>query len=76
MWEFLPFGGGPRICPANQQVYTHFVYAMVRLAREFATIENRDPTKDYVTSFKLTAESRNGVKIALLPERAQPHLTL
>ncbi|KAL9116042.1 MAG: hypothetical protein Q9227_000410 [Pyrenula ochraceoflavens] len=67
MWEFLPFGGGPRICPALQQVYTYFVYLMIRLAQEFEAIENRDPVYEYVKTVMLTLESKNGVKIALIP---------
>lgn len=67
MWEFVPFLGGPRICPAQQQVLTQAVYVLVRLVREFAGIENRDPTREYVEMTKMTVESRNGVKIALFP---------
>ena len=65
MWEFVPFLGGPRICPAQQQVLTQAVYVLVRLVREFASIGNRDPTLKYVEMTKMTVESRNGVKIAL-----------
>ena len=67
MWEFVPFLGGPRVCPAQQQVLTQAVYVLVRLVREFAGIENRDPTLEYVEMTKMTVESRNGVKIALCP---------
>ena len=67
MWEFVPFLGGPRICPAQQQVLTQTVYVLVRLVREFAGIENRDSTQEYVELTKMTVESRNGVKIALFP---------
>lgn len=67
MWDFVPFLGGPRICPAQQQVLTQAVYVLVRLVREFSTIENRDPTQEYVELTKMTVESRNGVKIALFP---------
>ena len=67
MWEFVPFLGGPRICPAQQQVLTQAVYVLVRLVREFPSIENRDSTQEYVEFMKMTVESRNGVKIALLP---------
>lgn len=67
MWDFVPFLGGPRICPAQQQVLTHAVYVLVRLVREFSGIENRDPTREYVELTKMTTESRNGVKIALFP---------
>ena len=67
MWEFVPFFGGPRICPAQQQVLTQAVYVLVRLVREFAGIENRDPTWEYVESARMAVMSRNGVKIALIP---------
>ncbi|KAL9108290.1 MAG: hypothetical protein Q9227_006887 [Pyrenula ochraceoflavens] len=66
-WEFVPFGGGPRICPALQQVLTNFLYVLVRLAKEYERIENRDPVMEYVTEWTNTLESRNGVKIALIP---------
>lgn len=42
MWEFVPFLGGPRVCPANQQVLTHASYTLLHLTREFSSIENRD----------------------------------
>ncbi|KAL9623029.1 MAG: hypothetical protein Q9160_002748 [Pyrenula sp. 1 TL-2023] len=67
MWEFVPFSGGPRICPANQQVQTYFVYVLVRLTQAFARIENRDPEWDYVETMKLTTESKNGAQVALIP---------
>lgn len=67
LWEFVPFLGGPRICPAQQQVLTQAVYVLVRLVREFERIENRDPAAEYVELTKMTTESRNGVKIALIP---------
>ena len=67
MWEFVPFLGGPRICPAQQQVLTQAIYVLVRLVREFLVIENRDPTQEYVELTKITVESRNGVQIGLFP---------
>jgi cytochrome P450 len=65
MWEFVPFIGGPRMCPAQQQVLTQSVYLLVRLTREFVRIENRDEVWEYVESSKGVTESRNGVKVAL-----------
>jgi cytochrome P450 len=65
MWEFVPFLGGPRMCPAQQQVLTQSVYLLVRLTREFVKIENRDEVWEYVESSKGVTESRNGVKVAL-----------
>ena len=66
MWEFIPFSGGPRICPAQQQVLTQVTYLLVRLAREFKRIENRDGVLEYVEFVKTLTQSRNGVKVALL----------
>lgn len=65
LWDFVPFYGGSRICPANQQVLTYASYTLVRLTREFAAIENRDPKMEYVELTKMTTQSRNGVKITL-----------
>ena len=65
MWDFVPFLGGPRICPAQQQVLTQAVYVLVRLVTVFARIENRDPMQEYIELTKMTVESRNGVRIAL-----------
>ncbi|KAN0098399.1 cytochrome P450 family protein [Hyaloscypha variabilis] len=63
MWEFIPFLGGPRMCPAQQQVLTQSVYFLVRLTREFVRIENRDEVLEYVETTRGTVESRNGVKV-------------
>lgn len=65
-WEFTPFFGGPRICPAQQQVITQSLYLLVRMTREFVRIENRDPVVEYVEQVRLSTTSRNGVKVALL----------
>jgi cytochrome P450 len=63
-WHFVPFLGGPRICPAQQQVLTQAVYLLVRLTREFKRIENKDPVEEYVGLVKALTESKNGVKVA------------
>jgi len=65
LWEFVPFSGGPHICPANQQVLTYAIYTLVRLTREFVSIEKRDSVLEYVELMKMTTQSRNGVQIAL-----------
>ncbi|KAG6040619.1 hypothetical protein E4U41_007683 [Claviceps citrina] len=64
-WDFVPFSGGPRICPAQQQVMTQSVYLLVRMVQRFETMENRDPCLEYVEQLKLMVESRNGVQVAL-----------
>lgn len=63
--EFVPFGGGRRICPAYQQVYIQTAYVLIRLAQEFDSIENRDPVLEYVELDRNLTESRNGVQIGL-----------
>ena len=66
-WEFVSFLGGPRVCPAQQQVLTQIVYVLVRLVKAFSGIEHRDTTQEYIELTKMATESRNGVKIALFP---------
>ena len=68
-WEFTPFLGGPRICPANQQVISQSIYLLVRLVREFESIENRDECLEFVEGIRMLFESRNGCKIALHPAK-------
>ena len=63
-WEFAPFLGGPRVCPAQQQALTHAVYILVRLTQRFERIENRDPVFEYLERFNMGFESRNGVQVA------------
>jgi cytochrome P450 len=63
-WEFVPFLGGPRICPAQQQVLTYSIYLLVRLTQKYENIKNCDPVFEYLESFRLGFESRNGVKVA------------
>ncbi|KUJ13765.1 cytochrome P450 [Mollisia scopiformis] len=64
MWEFVCFWGGPRLCAAQQQVYTYVIYAMVRLTQRFESIENCDPVYEYVEGLMPSIESVNGVKVA------------
>ena len=64
-WDWTPFFGGPRICPAQQQVLTQAVYLLVRMVTAYERIENRDPSLEYVEMTKMLTESRNGVQVAL-----------
>ena len=68
-WEFTPFFGGPRICPAQQQVLTQGMYLLIRLVLEFEAMENRDPCLEYVELIKMLCESKNGVQVAFPPPR-------
>ncbi|KAG5946943.1 hypothetical protein E4U53_006504 [Claviceps sorghi] len=73
-WDFVPFSGGPRICPAQQQVITQSVYLLVRMVRQFEMIENRDPCLEHVEKLKIMVESRNGVQVALHEPKMQSRM--
>jgi cytochrome P450 len=66
-WQYEPFSGGPRICPASQQVITQMAYLLVRLAQEFKELKNRDEVPEYVEEFKMLVQSKNGVKVSFTP---------
>ena len=66
-WQYAPFLGGMRMCPAQQQVLTQLAYLLVRMAQEFETIVNEDPVLGYIEQIRMTVESRNGVLISLKP---------
>lgn len=66
-WEYIPFSGGPRICPAMKLVYTESEYIMARIVREFSGLENRDDVLEWVEERRLTFQSRNGAKVGLIP---------
>jgi cytochrome P450 monooxygenase len=66
-WEYIPFSGGPRICPALKLVYAESEYIMARIVREFSGLENRDDVLPWVEERRLTFQSRNGAKVALIP---------
>ena len=66
-WHYIPFSGGPRICPGQQLALTETAYVLIRLLQEFRDIENRDPEMAFIEESRLTVESRNGVMVGLIP---------
>ncbi|KAJ4365797.1 hypothetical protein N0V83_008418 [Neocucurbitaria cava] len=65
-WNYLPFSGGARHCPAQQLSLFWVSYVVVRMAMELAEVRNRDPVSEYVENLRLNMESGNGVKVALV----------
>jgi len=65
-WEFTPFSGGPRICPALKLVYIECEYIAARLVREFSKLENRDPEPRWVEERRLIFQSKNGALVGLI----------
>ncbi|CAG8960204.1 hypothetical protein HYFRA_00012722 [Hymenoscyphus fraxineus] len=66
-WNFVPFMGGRRICPAQQNVLTDVGCIIVRIMQRFKACENRDECFEYIDKIVFTRESRNGVKVGLIP---------
>jgi cytochrome P450 len=65
-WEYTPFSGGPRICPAIRLVYTECEYILATIVRQFARLENRDEVFEWVEERRLTFQSLNGAKVGLI----------
>jgi cytochrome P450 len=66
-WQYVPFFGGIRMCPAQQMVLTQVTYLLVRLAQEFKGLENRDEVSEWLGLIQSTVQSKNGAKVSLTP---------
>ncbi|KXH57058.1 N-alkane-inducible cytochrome P450 [Colletotrichum nymphaeae SA-01] len=65
-WEYLPFLGGPRICPGQKFALTQTSHVLARLAHAFERIENMDP-RDWREQWTLSVAPKDGVKVKLVP---------
>jgi len=65
-WNFLPFGGGPRVCLGQQYALTECYYVTIRLMQHFRNIEDRDGAP-WREKLHVTCCSLNGTKVALTP---------
>lgn len=66
-WNFVPFGGGPRRCPAQMLVTVETSYVLARFMREYKHIEARDPNP-YVGVMRVGPSNKTGVQVALFRE--------
>ena len=67
-WEFLPFSGGPRVCPAQVMAMTQAKYVIARIVDTFPSLVNRDPVFEFVERYRISTDSKNGCKVGLLME--------
>ncbi|KAI2791889.1 Cytochrome monooxygenase apdE [Penicillium oxalicum] len=63
-WEFVPFGGGPRRCPAHMMVQTESAYLIARLAQVYSRIEPRDENP-FISAMRIGPSNKTGVLVAL-----------
>ncbi|MCJ1443965.1 MAG: hypothetical protein MMC23_004465 [Stictis urceolatum] len=66
MWNFVPFGGGPRICPAHVMVDTECSYTIFKILQRFKAIEARDD-EPYTAVMRVGPSSKNGCRVAFVP---------
>lgn len=66
-WNYIPFMGGRRICPAQQNALTDIAFVLATFARNFKVIENQGPHLEYVDIITFTRECGDGVQIAFVP---------
>ncbi|CAG8983049.1 hypothetical protein HYALB_00006077 [Hymenoscyphus albidus] len=72
-WNFIPFGGGPRTCPAQTLVNTEAAYVTARMVQEFVLIESRDGNP-WTEKWRLGPYSRYGCKVSLTPRKESESL--
>ncbi|KUJ09020.1 cytochrome P450 [Mollisia scopiformis] len=66
LWNFVPFGGGPRICPAHVMVDTECSYTIFRILQNFKAIEPRDD-EPYTAVMRVGPSNKNGCKLSFVP---------
>ncbi|RMZ44931.1 hypothetical protein AFCA_010741 [Aspergillus flavus] len=64
LWKFVPFGGGPRICPAHVLVDTEASYVLLRFVQRFRTLEPRDE-RPYKAIMRIGPSNLHGVNVAV-----------
>ncbi|GAB7365596.1 hypothetical protein MBLNU230_g6665t3 [Neophaeotheca triangularis] len=65
-WNYLAFGGGPRVCLGQQYALTETYYVTIRMVQEFSKgFEVKDPEWEWREKMQITMSSANGVKVGL-----------
>ncbi|KAM0257691.1 hypothetical protein ACHAQJ_004256 [Trichoderma viride] len=66
-WEYISFGGRPRICIGHLFALTEAAYVTVRLVQNFPVIENRDPIP-WTEHITIVTSSKHGTQVILRKE--------
>ena len=66
-WEYLPFNGGPRVCPGMKFALTEASYTIARLLHAFSAVESTDPSPAWREQLTLSLTLNNGVLCRLTP---------
>ena len=66
MWKFVPFGGGPRICPAHVLVATEASFVIVKTLQRFKGLSAVDD-KPYNAQMRIGPSNVHGVKVSFTP---------
>ncbi|KAH6666230.1 cytochrome P450 [Halenospora varia] len=64
-WNFLPFGGGPRICPGQQKALTEAAFVIFELVRRYRECRSEDE-REWRGAFRLTVRNGNGTWISFV----------
>lgn len=65
-FEYMPFGGGRRACPAMALVAGELAYIVASFAVQFREIQNRDPEQRLFEKGSIVMKIRNGVHVRLV----------
>lgn len=63
LWDFVPFSGGPRRCPAQMMVMTEAAYMLARLVIQYRRVEARD-ANPYKAIMRIGPSNKTGVLVA------------
>lgn len=65
-WEYLPFLGGPRLCPGQAFAMLQISHTLARLAQAFEKVENLD-AGEWREQWTLSVAPKDGVKVRFVP---------
>ncbi|MCJ1440711.1 MAG: hypothetical protein MMC23_001197 [Stictis urceolatum] len=64
-WDYVPFGGGPRVCIGQHHGMAEASYVLTRLCQRFDELEYTDDRNNYSKVIKLTVGAAHGVNVRL-----------